>query len=105
MRAGRARVGVVARAVPATSFVPRAVVRAHAPAREVRLCVPPALADIESDPFDGGCTLVVGTDDLDWLAAYLFGLPWSFEVVEPPALRALVRERADAIARRHPILG
>ena len=104
-RAGPDPVDLVSRAAPATSFVHRAVVRADAPASEVRLRVPPAIADIESDQFDGACTLVVGTDDLDWLAAYLFGLPWSFEVVEPPALRALVRERADAIARRHPILG
>ena len=36
--------------------------------------------------------MTLGGDTLEWLAHYLAGMPFAFEVLEPPALRDLVRE-------------
>ena len=70
-------------------------VRVHAQPDRVRELVPPQVGRVEDDR-DGWCVLVVGGDDLDWLAAHLARLDYEMEVLEPPELR----EAAGRLARR-----
>ncbi len=68
-----------------------AKVRVHAAAAEVRDRVPPQVGSVE-ELDDGWSLLVVGGDDLDWLAAQLARLGHDLDILEPPELR-------DAAAR------
>jgi predicted DNA-binding transcriptional regulator YafY len=70
---------------------------------EVLLLVEPAVAAAEIPPSigkleaaEGGTLLRLGADTMDWIARYLAGLPFDFEVRDPPALRTALR----ALARR-----
>jgi predicted DNA-binding transcriptional regulator YafY len=49
----------------------------------------------------GGCILTIGASDPQWIAEYLAGLPFEFEVLDPPAVRKAVRDLGRRIARRH----
>ena len=101
-RSGPDPVELVSRAAPPSAFEHRAVVAIAATPDEIRRLVPRAIADLEPrSPTCHGTTATIGTDDLEWLAAYLMGLPWSFEVLEPHALRRRIADRAGAIAARH----
>ncbi|MET8233900.1 WYL domain-containing protein [Micromonospora sp. NPDC005298] len=74
-------------------YVARVRVRAHPD--EVRASVPPQVGRVEDDR-DGWCVLVVGGDDLDWLAAHIARLTYEVRVVEPAELR----DAAARLARR-----
>ncbi len=101
-RPGPDPVELVSRAAPPSAFDHRAVVSIEAPPDEVRRIVSKAIADLEPGSKDGrGTTATIGTDDLDWLAGYLMGLPWPFEVLAPDALRQRIADRAGALASRH----
>ncbi len=102
-RDGPDPVELVSRAAPPSAFDHRAVVAVAAAPDEVRHRVPTSIAQVEPGGRHGAesSTLVIGADDLDWLATYLMGLPWEFEVIEPGSLRQLVRRRARALAARH----
>ncbi|WP_443089433.1 helix-turn-helix transcriptional regulator [Yinghuangia sp. ASG 101] len=67
---------------------------------QVRELVPPQVAHVEDDG-DGRCVLVVGADDLDWIALQVARLGFEAEVLEPDALR----EAAAALARRLAAMG
>ena len=41
---------------------------------------------------DDTTRLVIGADDMSWLARYLLGLPWEFEVESPEELRKELRK-------------
>jgi predicted DNA-binding transcriptional regulator YafY len=112
LRSGPDPVELVSRAAPTAAFAHRAVVAVAAAPDEVRRLVSTAIADLEPRTADGSAdddgttatiatTATIGTDDLEWLAGYLMGLPWQFEVLEPPALRQCIAERAGALAARH----
>ena len=101
-RSGPDPVELVSRAVPASAFDHRAVVVIEAAPAEVRRLVSRAIADLEPGSTAGhGTTATIGTDDLEWLAGYLMGLPWPFEVLEPDALRRHIADRAGALASHH----
>ena len=51
------------------------------------------------EPAEGGALLRLGADDLDWIARYLAGLPFDFEVIDPPELRKAVRSVARRLLR------
>ena len=68
-----------------------AKVRVHAPAAEVRDQMPPQVGSVEEDD-DGWSLLVIGGDDLGWMAAHLARLGHDLEILEPPELK-------DAAAR------
>ena len=51
--------------------------------------IPAAVGSLER--VAGGTLLRVGANDLDWIARYLAGLPFEFEVRQPPELRAALR--------------
>jgi len=70
-------------------------VRLRADADQVRQLVPPQVGRVEDDR-DGWCVLVVGGEDLDWMAVHVARLGFDAEVLEPPELR----EAATLLARR-----
>ncbi|TDC69906.1 YafY family transcriptional regulator [Actinomadura sp. GC306] len=84
-------VAYVQRSVTAAPYRHLARVRVHAPPDRVREMVPPQVGRVEDDR-DGWCVLIVGGDDLDWLAMRIAMLGPAAEVLEPPELR-------DAAAR------
>jgi predicted DNA-binding transcriptional regulator YafY len=63
--------------------------KVHARPNQVRELVPPQVGRVEDDR-DGWCVLVVGGDDLDWLAVHVARLRFEAEVLEPPELREAV---------------
>ncbi|MGK5558271.1 helix-turn-helix transcriptional regulator [Actinomadura kijaniata] len=85
----------VRRSVTEAPYRHLARIRVHAPPERVRELVPPQVGSVEDD-HDGGCVLVVGGDDLDWLAVHVTRLGFEAEVLEPPELR----EAAARLARR-----
>ena len=88
---------------PPEACAHQAVVQLDCDASDARVRIPASIGAITPDA--GGtvprCRLVVGTDDLDWLARFLLQLPWPFEVEEPSALRTRVRTLARQVAARH----
>jgi predicted DNA-binding transcriptional regulator YafY len=49
------------------------------------------------DAADGGVVLHGTVQDPDWMARYLAGLPWAFEVREPPQLKDALQRHAAAL--------
>ncbi|BCJ61349.1 helix-turn-helix transcriptional regulator [Micromonospora endophytica] len=88
-------VAFVQRSVTAAPYRYLARVRVHARPEQVRERVPPQVGRVEPDRA-GWCQLVVGGDDLDWLAAHVARLDFPAEVLEPVELR----EAAARLARR-----
>ncbi|WP_371944767.1 helix-turn-helix transcriptional regulator [Actinomadura chokoriensis] len=86
-------VAYVQRSVTEAPYRHLARVRVHAPADRVRELVPPQVGRVEDDR-DGWCLLVVGGDDLDWLAVHVARLGFETEIVEPPELREAVARLA-----------
>ncbi|MFC4005106.1 helix-turn-helix transcriptional regulator [Prauserella oleivorans] len=85
----------VQRSVAEAPYRHLARVRLHAPPDRVRRLVPPQVGRVEDDRA-GWCVLIVGGDDLDWLAMHVARLGYEAEVLEPPELR----EAAARLARR-----
>lgn len=46
------------------------------------------------EPAEGGTLLRLGADTLEWIARYLAGLPFEFEILDPPELRKTLRSLA-----------
>ncbi|TCO52410.1 helix-turn-helix transcriptional regulator [Actinocrispum wychmicini] len=88
-------VAYVQRSVTEASYGYLARVRVRAEPDEVRELVPPQVGRVEDDR-DGWCVLVVGGEDLDWLAVQIARLGFDTKVLEPPELR----EAAAHLARR-----
>ncbi|WP_088995680.1 helix-turn-helix transcriptional regulator [Micromonospora echinaurantiaca] len=88
-------VAYVQRSVTEAPYRYLARVRLHAGPDRVRELVPPQVGRVEDDR-DGWCVLVVGGENLDWLAAQVARLGYEAEVLEPPELR----EAAALLARR-----
>jgi predicted DNA-binding transcriptional regulator YafY len=88
-------VAYVRRSVAEAPYRYLARVRVHARPDRVRELVPPQVGRVEDDQ-DGWCVLVVGGDDLDWLAVQVARLGFEAQVLEPPELR----EAAARLARR-----
>ncbi|WP_433356017.1 helix-turn-helix transcriptional regulator [Microtetraspora malaysiensis] len=93
-------VAYVQRSVTEASYRYLARVRVHARPDRVRELVPPQVGRVEDDR-DGWCVLVVGGEDLNWLASRVAGLGFEAEVLEPPELR----EAAALLARRLTAMG
>ena len=89
-------VAYVRRSVTESPYRHLARVRLHAPVERVRDLVPPQVGRVEEDDRDGWCLLVVGGDDLNWLAGRVAMLGLDAEIVDPPELR----EAAARLARR-----
>ncbi|MEU9020280.1 YafY family protein [Actinomadura sp. NPDC048394] len=88
-------VDYVRRSVTEAPYRYLARIRMRARPAEVLELIPPQVGRVEDDR-DGWCVLVVGGDDLDWLAMRVVRLGFEAEVLEPPELR----EAAARLARR-----
>ena len=76
---------LVSEAISAAPYNYQVVVRMDVPAAAVRKAVSPSVATVE----DAGdhVVLKMGADELHWVAGYLIGLGFPFEVLQPPQLR------------------
>ncbi|MGH3737376.1 MAG: helix-turn-helix transcriptional regulator [Micromonosporaceae bacterium] len=88
-------VGYVQRSVTEAPYRYLARVRVHAQADRVRELVPPQVGRVVDDR-DGWCVLVVGGENLEWLAVHVAHLGFEAQVLEPPELR----DAAARLARR-----
>ena len=66
---------------------------------EAAACIPRTVGAIEER--DGATVLRIGANELDWIARYLAGLPFGFEVTDPPELRDAVRGLGRQLAQAH----
>jgi WYL domain-containing protein len=68
-----------------------------------RSIILPGVGTLEAD--DGGVALRGYTQDVEWMARYLSGLPWPFVVRQPAELSDALRRHADALiaAAREPV--
>ena len=81
-------------AVGAYSY--RARIALHvSPAQAARL-VSPTIGVLE--PAGAHAVLVIGADEMEWIAGYLAGLPCRFTVIEPPELVQAVRNLAKRLS-------
>jgi predicted DNA-binding transcriptional regulator YafY len=78
-------VELVQRGIAIEAWRHRATVRLHVGHEEAARIIAPTVGSLESAG-DSKCILVIGADDLGWLARYLLSLPFRFTVVEPAAL-------------------
>lgn len=90
MRAARRRgpdpVELVQRGITVESWRHRASVVLYATAERAAQEIPPTVGTIE--PIDGSsCRLLIGADEMDWLARYLLSIHVRFEVESPQELR------------------
>jgi predicted DNA-binding transcriptional regulator YafY len=76
-------------------------VRVATDADDLRRRIPPTVGVIRPDGPDHA-ELTVGADDLDLLAGHLVSLGLPVEVLEPPELRARMREIGERLLRHHP---
>ncbi|MEV0154082.1 YafY family protein [Micromonospora sp. NPDC050686] len=89
--------GYVQRSVAEAPYRYLARVRVHARPERVRELVPPQVGRIEDDR-DGWCVLVVGGDDLEWLAGHVARLGFEAQVLEPAELRAAAARLAGRLS-------
>lgn len=87
----------VQRAVTEAVYGQSAKVRLRATAEQVRALVPPQVGRVEED-CDGWCVLVVGAQQLEWIAMHVARLGFDAEVIEPPQLREVAARLASSLA-------
>ena len=76
---------MVTEGIATAGYSYRAVVRVHAPLDQVVRRIQPTVGVVSGR---GTETIVeIGVDDFEWLAGYMTGLGWDFEVLEPAAGR------------------
>jgi predicted DNA-binding transcriptional regulator YafY len=85
---------LVAHGVAVASYTTRATVRLHAPHDVVSQAIPATIAVLERAT-DATTVAHIGGDP-DWIARYLAGLEFAFEVLEPQA----VRDELHALGQR-----
>jgi predicted DNA-binding transcriptional regulator YafY len=79
-------VELVSRGIAIEVWAHRAVVTLEAPLERAARSIPRTVGALE--PINAERSrLVIGADDLEWLARFLLNLPFAFEVVEPADLR------------------
>ena len=103
MRAARRRgpdpVELVQRGITVDSWKHRASVVLHAAAERAAQEIPPTVGTIE--PIDGSsCRLLIGADEMEWLARYLLSIHVKFEVESPQELRDELAELGRDLASR-----
>jgi predicted DNA-binding transcriptional regulator YafY len=88
-------VEMVQRGVAIDAYALRATIRMSTSIEQAAQMIPPTMGALESL---GPTTtrLVIGADDVQWLARYLLGFPWDFEVDSPTELS----EELTTIGRR-----
>ena len=90
-------VAYVQRSVTEAPYRYVARVRVHAEPDLVRELVPPQVGRVEEDR-DGWCLLLVGGDNLEWLAMHVARLGFEAQLLDPPELREAVGRLARRLA-------
>lgn len=95
---------LVAKGVAVRVYDVQARIRLHVDPGSAAREISPTIGVLE--PAETGATSVVAEigGDADWIARYLVGLPFRFEVIEPAEVRAEVRRLAHRMLRQHPSL-
>jgi hypothetical protein len=91
-------VALVSEGLALAVYPVRATVRVLAPPEEVQRTVPRDVGVLEADEH-GTVLMRIGGEDVTWIARWLAGIPYPFEVVEPPELRGALRELAERLSR------
>lgn len=90
-RAGPDPVELVQRGITVEAWRVAASVVLHAPMERAGREVMPTVGTLE--PIDeGSCRLLIGADEMSWLAKFLLGLSMTFEVESPEELRSELAE-------------
>lgn len=93
---------LVAMGVAVRVYDVQARIRLHIdPAGAVRE-ISPTIGVLEPAEHDATSMVAVIGGDADWIARYLVGLPFRFEVIEPDEVRTEVRRLAHRMLRQHP---
>jgi predicted DNA-binding transcriptional regulator YafY len=79
----------------------RATVRLHTSLDFAQQVVPATVGALEALG-DSECRLVIGADDIGWLARYLLGMPFTFTVEDPVELAAELGEIGRRLAAAYP---
>jgi predicted DNA-binding transcriptional regulator YafY len=85
---------LVARGLAIAAYPETALVRVHAPIEQTSRGMSPTIAVLEAG--DDGTTIARIGGDAGWIARYLAGLEWPFDLLEPEA----VRTELHALGRR-----
>ncbi len=89
---------LVAEGLAVNAYTRRATIRVDAPVHEVAAEIAPTIGVCRTDPDVAERTLVeIGGDD-EWIARFVVGLPFAFEVIEPATLRDELRRLGKRIA-------
>jgi predicted DNA-binding transcriptional regulator YafY len=88
---------LVAEGVAVRVYELQARIRFPVPPDVVAREIPPTIAVIQPGRKNATTTTVLMGGDLDWFATYLCGLPFPFEVLEPPEVRAQVAVHARRV--------
>jgi predicted DNA-binding transcriptional regulator YafY len=76
---------LVERGVAIDVYSHRGMIRLQTPIEKARRVIATTVGALEA--IDAGqCRLIIGADDINWLARYLLGLPWDFVVEAPEEL-------------------
>jgi predicted DNA-binding transcriptional regulator YafY len=98
-RTGPDPVELVQTGIAIDAWAYRAQIVLHAPAERALREIPPTIGMVE--PIDEtSCRLLIGADEMGWLARYLLGLSMRFDVEDPPELRAELAAIGEDLASR-----
>jgi predicted DNA-binding transcriptional regulator YafY len=88
---------MVADGLAVVAYQLQAEVVLHVDIDEARYAISPTVGVLEA--VDGGTLLRIGAQEIDWVARYLAGLPYEFEVRDPPELRTALRDQGRRLQR------
>ena len=91
---------MVAGGLAVVSYEWQADVLLHVDVSTAADAIPRTVGSLEA--VDDATMLRIGANELDWIARYLAGLPFDFEVISPPELRKAVRALARRLRLNHP---
>ena len=90
----------VSQSISVAPWLHRATTRIAAPAHEVLRLVPPDMGVVR--PLGAQiCSLELGGDSFEWIAGFLIGLGFDFEVTDPPGLRDYMSGLGGRLADSH----
>jgi predicted DNA-binding transcriptional regulator YafY len=93
-------VAMVAEGLAVAGYRWQAEILLHVDPVEAAEDIPRTVGSVEA--FEGATLLRIGADDLQWIARYLAGSPFDFEVRDPPELRDELRALGRRLQRDHP---
>lgn len=99
-RRGPDPVELVQRGITVEAWRFPASVVVHAPISRAEREIAPTVGTLEPID-DDSCRLVIGADDMGWLARYLLSLSMPFEVEDPPELRLELARIGEELTRRY----